>query len=289
MTAEDLRKTLESSNDKLSVFADRSTLADCDDLTVSKLLDLINSFLNDSQKAELLEFNHFKKQSVQIRASIATSISDSSLKLQLLIKHDSILSDLRPYQITDFIKSFDSPCKLSLLKDSASLKRLKLDNYSISSVAESLSDNDKVSLLSDMDYAREELQLNDFLISKIISNVNDDKVKLDLLSSSSISSYYKSTVLKKMSDATKIPVLLDNTYGLSSNELAEVFASMDVEPLIDCFNTHSDFFAQNKVSLQTIVRGLPKEKQISFIGAIDNVNLSVRRKKKNLCHFTRRS
>ena len=184
MSEKDLRGILESSNDKLSVFADRSTLADCNDLTVSKLLDLINSFLNDSQKAELLEFNHFKKQSVQIRASIATSISDSSLKLQLLMKHDSILSDLRPYQITDFIKSFDSPCKLSLLKDSASLKR------SISSVAESLSDNDKVSLLSDMDYAREELQLNDFLISKIISNVNDDKVKLDLLSSSSISSYY---------------------------------------------------------------------------------------------------
>ena len=49
MDERDLRRTLESSNDKLSVFADSSLLTKYKGLTVSSLFSLIDDFLNNSQ------------------------------------------------------------------------------------------------------------------------------------------------------------------------------------------------------------------------------------------------
>lgn len=45
MSEKDLREILESSNDKLSVFADRDTLASCDNLTEKDLISLIDNYL----------------------------------------------------------------------------------------------------------------------------------------------------------------------------------------------------------------------------------------------------
>lgn len=95
MSEKDLREILESSNDKLSVFADRDTLASCDNLTEKDLISLIDNYLNDSQKLDLLNFEHFRKLRGQVRVDIAMSISDSNLRLQLLLNsRRSILRSL---------------------------------------------------------------------------------------------------------------------------------------------------------------------------------------------------
>ncbi len=105
MSEKDLREILESSNDKLSVFADRDTLASCDNLTEKDLISLIDNYLNDSQKSWIYSIlNILEKLRGQVRVDIAMSISDSNLRLQLLLTPDSPFSDLYTYQFNDFTR-----------------------------------------------------------------------------------------------------------------------------------------------------------------------------------------
>ena len=62
MDVTDLRKLLKNSDDQLNIFKDRETLSKYK-LYVPELIDLINDFLSNEQKAKLFEFEHFKKLS----------------------------------------------------------------------------------------------------------------------------------------------------------------------------------------------------------------------------------
>jgi|GEM_PF-2171955 hypothetical protein len=276
MSEKDLRGILESSNDKLSVFADRDTLASCDNLTEKDLISLIDNYLNDSQKLDLLNFEHFRKLRGQVRVDIAMSISDSNLRLQLLLTPDGPFSDLYTYQFNDLLESLDSSCKLKLLKNSHSLQSLKLGKDSIESMAKSLSDSDKFTFLSDIDYLNEELKLSEYSISRIICSVNDEKVKLHLLDVMPLDNYYKTDILTTISDTTKASIILNNTYDLKPHEASQVLGSMDTDFFIDYVNEHTDFFSKNGISIQSVVRYFPMKEQISFANKIYNINISVR-------------
>ncbi len=267
---------MESSNDKLSVFADRDTLASCDNLTEKDLISLIDNYLNDSQKLDLLNFEHFRKLRGQVRVDIAMSISDSNLRLQLLLTPDGPFSDLYTYQFNDLLESLDSSCKLKLLKNSHSLQSLKLGKDSIESMAKSLSDSDKFTFLSDIDYLNEELKLSEYSISRIICSVNDEKVKLHLLDVMPLDNYYKTDILTTISDTTKASIILNNTYDLKPHEASQVLGSMDTDFFIDYVNEHTDFFSKNGISIQSVVRYFPMKEQISFANKIYNINISVR-------------
>ncbi len=286
MDERDLRRTLESSNDKLSVFADSSLLTKYKGLTVSSLFSLIDDFLNDSQKAALFEFEHFKNINQQLRILVATSISDNNIKLELLQKPNGILSDLQSYQISDFLESLDSSYRLKLLQDPASLKNLKLNKYSMQAVVCSLSDNDVINLLEDIDYVKEQLNLDDFLISGIISNISSEKDKLDLLSNIFLDSYCKASALATVSDSAKATILSDNEYNFNYYELCKILSSMDTKFLINYFNEHTDFFDNNNITLRSVVEDLSYKNQLSFVAQIDKVNLDERPKKADFSYFT---
>lgn len=288
MVKRDLREILESSNDKLSVFADKATLANCDNLTNEMLFSLIDNFLSDSQKVVLLNFEHFRNLNSQIRANIAMSISDSNLRLQLLLTPNGPLSDFKNYQITDLVESLDDSCKLELLKNPSSVQNLELNKHSIVSIANSMSDDNKFSLLDNIDYVKEELKLDEYSISKILSSIDDEKSKLSLLNSIEMDSYYKANILLTLSDTSKASVLLNNVYGLKPYELSQVLGSMDTDFLIDYFNKCPDFLAKNKLSFQSVVKNLSPKKQVSFVSKINEINLEERRKKKNFSHITSR-
>ena len=69
MDAQDLRKLIESSTNKFSIFEDRSTLVQYN-FSIQELIDLISDFLSDEQKAQLFELEHFKKLSSNIKVHI---------------------------------------------------------------------------------------------------------------------------------------------------------------------------------------------------------------------------
>ena len=221
-----------------------------------------------------------------MRILVATSISDNNIKLELLQKPNGILSDLQSYQISDFLESLDSSYRLKLLQDPASLKNLKLNKYSMQAVVCSLSDNDVINLLEDIDYVQEQLNLDDFLISGIISNISSEKDKLDLLSNIFLDSYCKASALATVSDSAKATILSDNEYNFNYYELCKILSSMDTKFLINYFNEHTDFFDNNNITLRSVVEDLSYKNQLSFVAQIDKVNLDERPKKADFSYFT---
>ncbi len=61
MNAQDLRKLLEQTDNKFSVFASRETLIKYD-FNAKELVNLINDFLSDEEKLRIFEYPHFIKK-----------------------------------------------------------------------------------------------------------------------------------------------------------------------------------------------------------------------------------
>ena len=189
----------------------------------------------------------------------------------------------------DLIKSIRSGDKYALeyiIDKYKSLVNLKLNKYSMQAVVCSLSDNDVINLLEDIDYVKEQLNLDDFLISGIISNISSEKDKLDLLSNIFLDSYCKASALATVSDSAKATILSDNEYNFNYYELCKILSSMDTEFLINYFNEHTDFFDNNNITLRSVVEDLSYKNQLSFVAQIDKVNLDERPKKADFSYFT---
>ena len=90
MNAQDLKKLLEKSNDKFNIFQDRELLIQYQ-FNVLELVDLVNTFLSDEQKAKLFELAHFKKLSTGIKTRLIKTITTDEIKLTLL-KNPEVLS-----------------------------------------------------------------------------------------------------------------------------------------------------------------------------------------------------
>ena len=65
MDAKNLRKLLEETNDKFSIFANREILKQYN-FNGAELISLINDFLIDEQKERLFEYEHLKDLSSRI-------------------------------------------------------------------------------------------------------------------------------------------------------------------------------------------------------------------------------
>lgn len=74
MNAKDLRNLLKKSEDKFNIFRDRNILSQYS-CTISELVDLVNDFLIDEEKADLFELKHFLKLSSNIKSRLIQSIS----------------------------------------------------------------------------------------------------------------------------------------------------------------------------------------------------------------------
>ena len=78
MDAQDLRKSLEQTDDKLSIFANRETFKKYD-LSIKEFFDLISDFLSDEEKLKLFDYSHFKNFNDRIKEGIIGLVSDEHI------------------------------------------------------------------------------------------------------------------------------------------------------------------------------------------------------------------
>lgn len=283
MGVQDLRKLLENAEDKLSIFQDKEQLSQYD-MSIAEFLELVRDFLEDEQKAQLLETVHIKKLSAHIKKSIINDVIDDNIRLDL-IRNDDIISDLDEWQVRGLVESLGENGKIQILQDSSFFEKHEMKDYEIIKIISSLSDENKVSLLSNRDLLEKQLKLKDYTIKDIVASLEDEQVKLNMSDIYGFKSYMAKDIIKTFSYNGMKEVLLENKYDFNDYDITYLVTSMDTDSLIDFISNHKEFLTQNNVSPYLIIKKIGSEKQLEFMAKFEDAGLTIRREKTNFSNF----
>lgn len=266
MKVADLRKLLETSQDKFNIFEDKANLNSCDDLTKSNLLSLISDFLDDVQKAKLFEITHFNSLSSHIKYSIIKLISDDDIKFNLIKNVDFIMS-FEMYERNSLITSLTDDNKIKLLHMPEFLEEANCSKLIVSS----LSNEKKEEILYDVNFIKKDLNIIDYNLTNLISSLDSDDSKLKLIDLYQFNNSNSAEIIKTFQDENKIPILLSNNYNFSTFQLEYLVSRLNVNLLVDFFKTHKDFFDSNGIKPYRITSKLNPEDQLDFVSKIEDI------------------
>ena len=304
MAKEELRKFLESSNDKFKVLSDVETVKPYQ-ITIKELLELIDEFLDDEQKIALLSVNYAQKP--MIKRNIVMLIKNESKILDVIFNKEltngletndfiniiqaqnsncilQILNNaefleeikIKKYQIIDIIKSQNSGVILQVLNDSILLEKCKIGDFEIESMFKNLDEKEKLEFLSNPKYIKEKLKLNEYRIAEMISSITDEKTKENIMKSYELNYSNRANIIGQFSDEGKERNILDNTLGLRICDYYLILSNMETDNLIQFINNNSQFLAENNIAIYNIVKNLNVEKQKELVSKIDNLKIEVR-------------
>ncbi len=279
MNAQDLRKLLEETDDKLSVFASPETLKQYK-LNVEELLGLINVFLNDEEKMKLFDYSHFRQVKGWIKGRIIGLVSDESTILQMM-SNDNIMNGLESYQIVDIMKKMSDTVKQQLLHDYEFIEKHKIANYQLKDIIESLAEEAKTEILLDVELITNKLHLTDFQIIDLVKGLSSEEAKDRAIETYQFSSHQKSDILMTCTDCYKVNSLLAGN-NFSKFDIIGVLQTLDTNTLIGFLVEHKEFCSENGISPYEIVCELDAEQQKKFVANLENTDLTLNEKREIL-------
>ena len=280
MDIKELIQVLESSQDKFSVFLDENLFLKYN-ITVSNLIDIINTFLDDEEKAKLLEVVHFKRLSSSIKKEIIMAIDDDNVKLNLL-KNAELMSEFEDYEIIKILKNLDNQSKVQILLEEKLLQEYNIKDYQITELIQSLDDKSKQKVLANVEIMKNVLKISQYDINKIIATFESEKTKLEMIEIYELNKYEIVDIVSTFFDESKISIILENKFQFDKSDFLNILTSLNVNSLVTFFNDNKDFFNKNNIKLYEVTRGFDNSKQIELIQYIDCFDISIEEKRKVL-------
>lgn len=251
MNAQDLRSVLENSSDKFSILTDETVLSQYT-FKVWGLVELIDDFLSDEQKVQLLACDYYTKKLAFIRSEIIMTISDDKIKFDLLKKFEMwSVKDL--LNIFPIIESLSEERKIQLLHIPDLLEKLYIVPTRIVRL---LSKEKQIEVLADKDFIQNELHISRTDIFEFILGFENEQIKLEMI----------------------------DLYEFRNDEIERVLNILKYNSRIsiDVIKKNAQFFTQNGISVYEITEYLDKEMQLDFINKMEEMNLSLVEKRKIL-------
>lgn len=281
MKIQRLRKKLEKSNDRLSIFANRKLLNKYR-LNNFELCNIINDFLTNEQKSKLFEYEHFRKLNLRLTIDIINLIEDDKIKLKLL-EDDELLLNMSPNLIWLVIETLQDNGKMQLLNNKEFLERYSIGSYYIKKIILSLSESKRIELLLDKDFLKNQLKLDEnYDITKLVASLKDENKKSDIIDIYDFSPCFLTDILITCSDKYKEKTLIKNKYNFIEGSIIEVISSMDTNFLVSFFNKHNKYIEEKSIKPYQIIARLDSKKQLEFISKFEELNLSVQEKRQIL-------
>ncbi len=279
MDCQDLRKLLEETDNRFSVFASRQILNQYD-LNVTEFIDLINDFLSDAEKANLLSMPHFQQLGPNIKVGIIKLISDEGILLQTL-NEDGAMVGIPSYYIIDIIKNMSDASKTQLLYNQEFIKKYEIAAYEIMKIIKSLSDSEKAQILTNDDLIKNKLQLADWQIINLAKELSGEDSKRDILKKYHFEKYLMVELITTFSDKSKLEILLEDK-NFDRNDKINILKSLNVDALSEFIKNNKEFCEKNNIRPYQIVRLLKPEQQLSFVADLENMGLSLIEKREVL-------
>ena len=300
MNIQDLRERLNSTTDKFEIFKNvevfNVTLPDFIELinesknvefekmfniTFSDFIEVIDKYLNDTQKVELFEIDFYKNMYRSKKVEIIKSITDSGIKMDLLMNSE-VVDDFDQYNVLEIIETCDENTRIQLISDQEFTKRYEIDSYYTSKILKTLSCVNIQKLLFDKEFIQEKLQLSSADIVDMISKLNTESAKQELIDLYKLENHQLINVLESCSDKSKVEVLLENKYKLNKYHLTELASTLSVEKLIEFCREEKEFLQFNDIKPYEITKILKKESQLEYIAHLEEMELSTKENKQIL-------
>ena len=277
--AKNLRKLLEQTNDKLSIFANRENLANSE-FTIKDLYDLIRDFLSDKEKLKLFDYSHFIKLQNNIKSGIIRLVSDENILLQI-ITNDNIINGFKSYEIVNIMEKLSDIEKQQLLHNQEFIEKYKIANYELKDIISSLTDKSKTKILMDIDLIKNQLHLENFQITDLVNELSSENAKDKAIELYEFSNHYKINIIKTYSNSHKLDILLKEN-DFYKSDIINILQTLDIEPLCQFLREHKEFRSKNTISPYEITHKLDNEKQKEFIANLENINFTLNEKREIL-------
>ena len=279
MNAQDLRKLLEQTDDKLSIFASPETLNKYE-FNVKEFFELISDFLSDEEKLRLFDYSHFRQFESWIKGGIIGLISDEHIILQMM-SNDNIMNGFESYQIVDIMKKMGDIGKLQLLHNQDFIEKYQIPDYELKYIVSSLTEEARTETLMDIDLIKNKLHLADFQITELVKELSSEEAKDKAIGIYQFANYQKIDVLKTCSNSHKLDILLKEK-GFNKFDITDILQTLDTKTLSEFLVGHKEFCSEKGISPYEIIHELDAEQQKEFVTNLENINLTLNEKREIL-------
>lgn len=279
MKVEELKAILKDTEDKFSILSDREKMNQVENMTNGQYIELVVTFLNDTDKEKILEV---MKLNEYIKRQIIQSIKDDSIKIRILFEKDNGLSS---YSIIEIIKGMDDTSKIGLLQDIDAIKKYGLSIDQLKEIIQTLENSTKIQLLRNSDFMQYFMQLElvkntdlkiegnlsavqsyrlntrKFDIARIIESLNHEEIK-SLLEDKAflqeklgLEQYHIEDIIKKLNE-DQIKLDMIDYYQLEKANIANILETLSDEVktkiLLEGKYNLSDFDIESIISTMDI-------------------------------------
>lgn len=283
MTAQDLRELLEKTHDKLSIFASHETLSKCE-ISVKELFELISDFLTDEEKLKLFDYSTFMQFEGCIKCGIIELVSDENIILQMM-SNDNIMNGVEDYQIFNIMKKMSDSGKQQLLYNQEFIESHQIANYDLKNIIDSLTDETRAEILTDIDLIRGKLHLEDFQIIELAKGLLSEEAKSKIIEIYQLSAYQKIDIINTFNNNSKLGILLGEESFSKYNRM-QVLETLDTETLSKFFIQHKEFCREHDIHPYEIICRLDSEKQKYFVARLEHIGLTLSEKREILATLT---
>ena len=277
MNSEDLKKLLLTSDDKFSLFADPKLL-DQYNMTVGELGKLINEFLTDSEKARLFQIEYFKNANSYTKRCIMDNISDSNILLRVL-EEPGLLDNVDTSYLRDAIIRLSDDAKQKILHNKEFFKKHEFYSFEIIKIIDSLSEENKVAILSDNSLTTDTFKLDKHDLENIIESLQKDEDKMLLMDKYTFDNYISANIIKTMNDINKEKLVL-NMGKLEPYQIKQILTTFEANNLLGFFEKNGEFCKNNKIEPYEVISELPAEKQLQIALSLTTRDFSIDDKRK---------
>lgn len=279
MDIQELRKKLDSTQDKYSVLSDIQTLKNSE-FTINDLIEVINKNLNDKQKYEFLKLSHIKGNNPILKAEIISSMSSDDIKMEVL-KNDEIMDEIPSYKIiNDIIKKSGEKLKEHVIMNREFIQKYDISSFSAEEILFSLNEETKFKILKDENLVKNVLKISDYKFIDAIKTLSEEH-KEKIISLINISDFNKTEVIKTFRDNKKQEYILNGNIK-KQIDVINIIASMNAENAINFMNDNIDFCKSKDIYPYEITYKMSVEDQKKIALNIEKCNISLNEKREVL-------
>ena len=270
MSKEEIIEKIVNSNNKIELLMDNVFLEELREATEIKkgyiilydtdllIENIIEKYFSEDEKNEIIDNEDFLNKHKLKKEKIIKLLSDEN-KINAITKDESI----KGWSLKEIIYTLSDEYKIDFLSDVEIMSRYSLNPSDITDIISKLSDEYKMDFLSNIENTTK-YSLTQSDIMKIICSFSGE-MKVNILNNKSFIEQYE----------------LQN-----DDRMSRIISEMDINFLTKYIQENKSFLEENKIAIYKIVRDIRyPNRQLDFLSHLEEMNLSNRRSKENICCF----
>lgn len=274
MNLAEFEEMLKNAEDRVSVLADKENINNCEHMTFGNLKALMDKYLTDTEKLEILRLEHFKNNET-IRNFVIKSLKTDEAKVKAIQDKELLgLYKDKEYIIVDVLESVSEETRAKLIVENAESLNGVLGSFRLKRIIGDLDGNSIKQIVTNKELVSN-LGFTNFNLSEIICKLPDDNLKLELATEYEFSASEIGEVVKSVNDKLKVDVLKCGEYNFSNYVVKSIITSMSAEKIMDVISHEKDLLDKYSIAAHDVVGLVSDEKQIQIVQNLNSLGLEI--------------